>query len=103
MIYQFAGIAETRTFDTVRSVFQTVVQSFRPLTPDERKGIREKRLRLVKAQGGETIKSLTDRSRSAWKANQVAVANGLQESDTLRDGQVIKITIEEPYEGKPQR
>ena len=103
MIYQFAGIAETRTFDTVRGVFQSVVQSFRPLSADERKNIREKRLRLVKAQGGETLQALTDRSRSAWKANQVAVANGLQESVTLRDGQVIKITVEEPYEGKPQR
>ena len=100
MIYQIAGIAETRNFDTVRPVFQTVVQSFRPLSPDERKSIREKRIRLVKAQGGETVKDLTARVRSAWKANQVAVANGLEESDHLREGQLIKITVEEPYAGK---
>ena len=103
MIYQIAGIAETRNFDTVRPVFQTVVQSFRPLSPDERKSIREKRIRLVKAQGGETVKDLAARSRSAWKANQVAVANGLEESDHLREGQLIKITVEEPYAGKQQR
>jgi predicted Zn-dependent protease len=103
MIYQIAGIAETRGFDAVRPVFQSVVGSFRPLPSDERNGIREKRLRLVKAQGGETVKALTDRSGSAWKAGQVAVANGLQESDTLRDGQLIKIAVEEPYAGKPQR
>ena len=103
MIYQFAGIAETKDFETVRPVFQNVVQSFRPLSPDERSAIREKRLRLVKAQGGESIKALTARSRSAWKANQVAVANDLQESDTLRDGQLIKITVEEPYAGKQRR
>ena len=103
MIYQFAGIAETKDFETVRPVFQNVVQSFRPLSPDERSGIREKRLRLVKAQGGESIKALTARSRSAWKANQVAVANDLQESDSLRDGQLIKITVEEPYAGKQRR
>jgi predicted Zn-dependent protease len=103
MIYQIAGIAETRNFDTVRPVFQSVVESFRPLSPDERKNIREKRIRLVKAQAGETVKALTDRSQSAWKANQVAVANSLEESDTLREGQVIKITVEEPYAGKQQR
>jgi predicted Zn-dependent protease len=103
MIYQIAGIAETKNFDAVRQVFQTVVQSFRPLSSDERNNIREKRIRLVKAQGGETVKALTDRSRSAWKASQVAVANGLQESDTLKEGQLMKITIEEPYEGKRQR
>jgi predicted Zn-dependent protease len=102
MIYQIAGIAEARNFDTVRPVFQTVVESFRPLSPDERKNIREKRLRLVKAKEGETVKDLTVRSQSAWKANQVAVANNLEESDRLREGQVMKITVEEPYAGKQQ-
>jgi predicted Zn-dependent protease len=100
MIYQIAGIAETRTFDSVRPVLRSVVESFRPLSADERNSIREKRIRLVKAQEGETVKELRARSRSAWKSSQVAVANGLEESDRLREGQLIKITIEEPYAGK---
>ena len=103
MVYQIAGIAETRGFEAVRPVFQTVVQSFRPLTAGERNGIREKRLRLVKAQAGETIEALTARSHSAWKASQVTVANGLKASDVLKDGQLVKIAVEEPYAGKPQR
>jgi len=103
MIYQIAGIAETRNFDAVRLVFQTVVQSFRPLTADERSSIREKRLRLVKARAGESVEALTARSGSAWKANQVVVANGLQETNTLQEGQLIKITVEEPYAGKQAR
>ena len=100
MIYQFAGIAETRTYDAVRPVFHTVVQSFRPLTPDERNGIREKRLRLVKARAGETVEALSARTKTAWKAGQVAVANDLETSDVLKEGQVIKIAVEEPYVGK---
>lgn len=103
MVYQIAGIAETRGFETVRPVFQNVVQSFRPLSPNERASIREKRLRLVNAHEGETVTALTTRSGSAWKASQVAVANGLEESTTLHEGQVIKITVEEPYAGKQQR
>lgn len=103
MIYQIAGIAETRAYESVRPVFQTVVESFRPLSPDERKGIREKRLRLVKAQAGETVGTLTARSGSAWKASQVIVANGLNGPETLQEGQLIKIAVEEPYAGKPQR
>jgi predicted Zn-dependent protease len=103
MVYQIAGIAETRTFEAVRPVFQTVVQSFRPLSSDERNGIREKRLRLVKAHAGETVEALTARSHSAWKASQVTVANGLTGSEVLRDGQLIKIAAEEPYAGKSQR
>ncbi len=103
MIYQIAGIAETKNFDAVRLVFQTVVQSFRPLSSEERNSIREKRLRLVKARAGETVEALTARSGSAWKANQVVVANGLQGTDTLQAGQLIKITVEEPYAGKQVR
>ena len=103
MIYQIAGIAETKAYDTVRPLLQGVVQSFRPLSPDERNGIREKRLRLVKAHAGETVETLTARVHSAWKANQVVVANGLQGSETLQEGQLIKIAVEEPYTGKPQR
>lgn len=103
MIYQIAGIAETRAYESVRPVFQTVVESFRPLAPDERKGIREKRLRLVKAQAGETVEALTARSGSAWKASQVIVANGLKGPEALQEGQLIKIAVEEPYAGKPQR
>ncbi len=103
MVYQIAGIAEARSFETVRPLFQKVVQSFRPLSSDERNNIREKRLRLVKAHAGETVEALTTRSGSAWKANQVAVANGLQSGDALQEGQLIKITVEEPYAGKQAR
>jgi len=102
-IYQIAGIAETKNFDAVRQVFQTVVQSFRPLTAEERNSIREKRLSLVKAHAGETVEALTTRSGSAWKANQVVVANGLQGTETLQEGQLIKITVEEPYAGTQGR
>jgi hypothetical protein len=57
----------------------------------------------VKAQAGETIEALTARSHSAWKASQVTVANGFKASDVLKDGQLVKIAVEEPYAGKPQR
>jgi predicted Zn-dependent protease len=99
-VYQIAGIAPTKNFDNVRPVFQAVTQSFRPLSQEERHSIRQKRLRLVKAQAGENLTALVDRSHSAWKVNQVAVANGLTGTESLREGQLIKITVEEPYIGK---
>jgi hypothetical protein len=54
----------------------------------------------VKAQAGETVEALTTRSGSAWKADQVVVANGLKGPEALQEGQVIKIAVEEPYAGK---
>lgn len=96
-IYQIAGLAPKKRFDSVRSLFRITAQSFRPLTPQERNGILEKRIRLVKARGGETLRSLVNRSNSVWKLEQVAVANGLAASEGLKEGQLIKVVMLEPY------
>ncbi|HEX8751706.1 MAG TPA: M48 family metalloprotease, partial [Nitrospira sp.] len=66
-IYQIAGIAYTKDFDTVLPLFRNVAQSFRPLSPEERSAIREKKIRLVKAHAGENLAALLARSPSAWK------------------------------------
>ncbi|HET6674412.1 MAG TPA: M48 family metalloprotease [Nitrospiraceae bacterium] len=100
MIYQIAGLAPKKRFDSLRPKFQTAAQSFRPLTADERAGIREKRIRLVKAREGEMLRTLVSRSNSAWKAEQVAVANGLVDTERLKEGQLIKVVTLEPYVAK---
>jgi predicted Zn-dependent protease len=100
MIYQIAGLAPTRQFNTVQPIFRNVTGSFRPLSPDERAGIRENRIRLVKAREGENIRALAARSETVWKPEQVAVANNLTDYEPLHEGQVIKIAVAEPYEGR---
>jgi predicted Zn-dependent protease len=67
------------------------------MTAAERDGITEKRIRLVKAQAGETIGALAARSRSAWKPEEIAVANGLKVSDSLAQGQLLKVAVTESY------
>ncbi len=100
MIYQIGGLAKTARFEAVRPLFDQVSQSFRSLSPNERDAIGEKRLRLVKAQAGENLERLVTRSHCSWNPKQVAVANGLTETERLREGQLIKIAVEEPYAGK---
>ena len=73
---------------------------FRPLTSSERADIREKRIRLVKAEAGETIEALAARSKSAWRKEEIAVANNLSVEDHLREGRLLKIAVAEPYEPK---
>lgn len=73
------------------------MQSFRPLSPEERAIIREDRLRLVEAKEGETVSALAARSGTGWSAAMVAVANGLSTSDRLRPGQLVKVALSEPY------
>ncbi len=97
-IYQLVGVAPSRKFDQLKPVFDSVVNSFRPLTAAERTGVKEKRLRLVKAQAGESPEALAGRTHAAWKAAEIAVVNGLAAGKTFAEGQVVKIAVLEPYE-----
>ena len=103
LIYQVVGIAPTKQFDTLQALFHSVAHSFRPLSASERDGIKEKRIRLVKAQAGESIEALAARTNSAWKKEQIAVMNNLVAGDQLKEEQVIKVAIAEPYESKRPR
>jgi len=100
MIYQITGLAPTKHFDSVEPVFQSVTNSFRPLSSEERAGIREKRIRLVKARELENVRSVVARSGSVWTPAQTAVANNLTDYEPLHEGHVIKIAVAEPYEGR---
>lgn len=103
LIYQIAGLAPARRFESMKPVLDSTVNSFRPLTATERDNITEKRIRLVKAQTGETIEAVATRSRSAWKPEEIAVANGLKASAPLVQGQTLKIAVTEPYAPRPVR
>jgi predicted Zn-dependent protease len=103
LIFQFATAASSDQFKTLQPLFRSTAGSFRPLSAAERANIKEKRIRLVKAQPNESIEALATRARSAWKAEEVAVANGLLTTAQLREGQVIKVAVEEPYETREPR
>ena len=80
--------------------FETVARSFRPLRSEERAGIMETRLRLVRAAGSESLDSVVARSKSIWPAEMVAVANGIETRQPLAVAQQIKVVIPEPYRGQ---
>jgi len=103
LIYQVVGLAPTKDFATLQALFHGVAHSFRPLSASERAGIKEQRIRLVKAQAGESIEALAARTNSAWKKEQIAVMNNLAPGDQLKEGQLIKVAIAEPYESKKSR
>ena len=102
-IFQVVGVAPTKQFDAMQGVFHSVAHSFRPLTVSERAAIRENRIRLVKARAGETIEALAVRTNSAWKKEQIAVANALAVGDLLKDGQLLKVAISEQYNSRMTR
>jgi predicted Zn-dependent protease len=103
LVFQFLTIAPTEQSKTFQPLFESVTHSFRQLSPSERAGITEKRIRLITAHKGETIEGLAARAHSAWKVDEVAVSNGLSVTAPLREGQVLKVAVEERYESQESR
>jgi len=78
-------------------LFHATVESFRPLTERELAAVRATRLRLVTVRSGETLGDVLGRVQSTWNPETAAVVNGLDATDRLRAGQLVKVAIAEPY------
>ncbi len=57
----------------------------------------EERLALERARAGETLPELVARTRSAWSAEQVAVANGIEAGARLAEGHLVKVVVARSY------
>jgi len=98
-VFRVTGGSTPERFDAVRAALEAAAGSFRPLTAADRAGITEERLRIVRAQGGETVAALAARSRSAWKAERIAAANALTPGTLLEAGFPVKVAMTERYTG----
>jgi predicted Zn-dependent protease len=98
-IYQIAGMVGKVYTDEHYATFGAVAESFRRLSPGERARILETRLRVHDARGGESLAGFGQRTGNAWSPQRTAVANGLGESATLTEGQLLKIAVKQPYRG----
>jgi predicted Zn-dependent protease len=96
-IYRLECLAGEQNFSSFASAFERTAKSFRPLNGDERASVRERRIRVVKAAGGESLAALAQRSGNVWKLEQVAIANGLEGGGAPAAGQQIKLAVESPY------
>jgi predicted Zn-dependent protease len=93
LIYQFIGLAPEK----YRKLLRATALSFRPMTSTERKSITETRLRVVSARSNESLTQLSKRKRNAWDIRTTAVMNGIDAKEPLREGQLIKIAVIQPY------
>jgi predicted Zn-dependent protease len=99
-IYRLQCLARADSFSGFVPEFTRTAKSFRGLGAEERAGIRERRLHVVRASGGETLAALAQRSGNVWRVEQVALANGLESNARLAAGQRIKVAVERPYRGR---
>jgi len=96
-VYQLLGVTPLQRGDAFQPLFDRVMRSFRPLRPAERAGIRETRLRVVTARSGDTVDEIANRSKTSWKPDMLAAANGLQAGEPLTAGALVKVAVVEPY------
>ena len=97
VVYQIMGISRRSSFDKYEPQFRGTARSFRNPTAAERASITELRLRIVEARSGETVVDLAERTGSAWRATEIAVANGIKFDTKLGGGTPMKIAVEERY------
>jgi predicted Zn-dependent protease len=94
--YRLIGLAPENDEDVLR----TAALTLRPLTDEERSTITGKRLRIFKAQPGEQLKALGNRSGNVWSSAYTALVNGLDADQSLAEGQWVKIAQTEPVRAK---
>ena len=95
--FRITGVARDEK-DRNRALFVSAARSFRALPPDLTKGIKENRLRIIEAQSGDTLATLSSRSGNQWSINETAVMNDLFATDALSAGQLIKVAVAQPYQ-----
>jgi len=99
VVYQVTGLSPIERFNAYRDIFLKTAGSFRPLSEAERSGITEVRLRILRARQGETLEDLIKRGGGVWTPAETAVSNGLREGVRLREGQLIKVAVQQSYRG----
>jgi predicted Zn-dependent protease len=99
-VYRLQCLAGAQAFSSFVPEFTRTAKSFRSLNGDERASIRERRLHVVRASGGETLAALAQRSGNVWRVEQVALANGVEANARLAAGDRIKLAVERPYRGR---
>jgi predicted Zn-dependent protease len=91
--YLIAGMTrDTQAYERERSALRAAINSFRAITPAEKKAARTPTLQLVTAQPGQTMAELARQSPLGTDAeSQLRLMNGLYPDREPEPGQLLKI------------
>jgi len=101
LIYQIMGVTNAERFAGVEEIMRKSAHSFRPLTKDELAHIMVVKLVIVEGQQGESIAELARRAGTTWTPRAIAVVNRKPLTETLKDGELMKVGIKENYAAAP--
>jgi predicted Zn-dependent protease len=96
-VYAVVGQSLATVAKKYAPLFRATAGSFRALPASERRSLRESRLRVREAQGGETPAQIAKRTGSSWDAAHVAVANEVEVGDRFDAGWPVKLPLPQAY------
>ena len=100
-VYRIACVVPDEQWPQLGPACEAVVGSFVPLSSADRGRIRESRLRVVTATGGERLSDVLARSGNVWQPEQAAIANAVESAGTrLSAGTPVKVSVSRAYRGR---
>jgi len=93
ILFNIAGMSYLKYSDTMLNA----VNSIRPLTDEEKQNINGLKLHSAMALENETLEAFSKRTNNSWDTKTIEVKNGLETNSILKEGQVLKIAVEEAY------
>ena len=95
--WRVTGMSRSSDAEKYRGRLLGTARSFRPLTQEERAGIRSSRMRIATAKAGEGFAALAKRTGNAWDPGTTAVYNGVFVDHRYRGGELVKLARIERY------
>jgi len=95
-IYRLVGAA----LDQHVAAIDSTTNSFRRISEVEREQVFQENIRLIEAEEGETLKTLSTRSQNTWSLELMAIFNGMEEAIVLKKGELVKVAVKTNYRGK---
>jgi predicted Zn-dependent protease len=93
LIYRMVGGASPG----YESIVTSNLESFASITETERRGVTKKIIRVVEANKGETIQSVSKRNNNLINSKLTAAINGVTEETVFQQGDLLKIVVEVAY------
>lgn len=97
LVYQILGATTAERWDSHRPDFEAAARSFRQPTMAELDEVRENRLRLVRADPGQTVGEIAKKPGNQWSVAETAAANAMEATYELSGDEAIKVSRQEPY------
>lgn len=97
LMYRITAVAPARGADDYVAQARNTVRSFRPLPADSAEEFEVMRLRITRANPGESVAELMQRTSSALRPGGVAVINGVMVDHRFKGGELVKYVALERY------